>query len=213
MTVSLERAAGLRRAARINDDRSCHACGQVFRLGTPGAGTKYCSPGCKAVGYRGHATGGGAVPTVEYSPPLYPCSWCGATTSHRSRPNKWGYVCASCIEPIKHVMTRLKNHNVPADRARLLASSPHCEVCGVDILEKNRRHDGVTTSLLVVDHDHSCCPTESFSCGQCVRGLICRHCNSAAGFVGDQYERAYRLAQYLFNHQAKRESARENAEK
>ena len=36
-----------------------------------------------------------------------------------------------------------------------------------------------------VDHDHSCCPSAGFSCGNCVRGLVCARCNTLVGY----YER------------------------
>lgn len=34
-----------------------------------------------------------------------------------------------------------------------------------------------------VDHDHSCCPYGGPTCGKCVRGLLCRRCNTFVGFV------------------------------
>jgi len=42
-------------------------------------------------------------------------------------------------------------------------------------------------SYFYVDHDHNCCPGEN-SCGKCVRGLLCRNCNSAIGFLKDNPE-------------------------
>lgn len=45
---------------------------------------------------------------------------------------------------------------------------------------------------LDVDHDHACCPSNR-SCGKCVRGLLCRSCNSGLHMV----ERPDRMARAL----------------
>ena len=37
---------------------------------------------------------------------------------------------------------------------------------------------------LAVDHDHSCCPTNT-SCGKCIRGLVCHNCNVSMGLLKD----------------------------
>lgn len=47
-----------------------------------------------------------------------------------------------------------------------------------------------------VDHDHACCPGRR-SCGQCIRGLLCRACNTALGNFGDDRARLLRAAEYL----------------
>lgn len=49
---------------------------------------------------------------------------------------------------------------------------------------------------LVVDHDHGCCP-RLWSCGICVRGLLCHGCNQAAGILDDSPILAIRVADYL----------------
>lgn len=51
---------------------------------------------------------------------------------------------------------------------------------------------------LCVDHDHSCCPKDDKCCGKCVRGLLCKHCNSAIGFLRDNVNNAFNAAEYLY---------------
>lgn len=35
---------------------------------------------------------------------------------------------------------------------------------------------------LVIDHDHRCCPGK-YTCGQCIRGVICNSCNGMIGHI------------------------------
>lgn len=47
-----------------------------------------------------------------------------------------------------------------------------------------------------IDHDHNCCET-SRSCGKCVRGVLCHHCNSALGLLKDDREKILKLLKYV----------------
>ena len=49
---------------------------------------------------------------------------------------------------------------------------------------------------LAVDHDRSCCPGLK-SCGQCIRGLLCRDCNTTLGKMLDSVESLARAITYL----------------
>jgi hypothetical protein len=50
--------------------------------------------------------------------------------------------------------------------------------------------------VLHIDHDHECCPG-TYSCGECVRGLICGNCNTGLGLFGDDVARITGAADYL----------------
>lgn len=60
-----------------------------------------------------------------------------------------------------------------------------CEVCG-------------SNDNLYIDHNHECCPTE-FTCGKCIRGVLCRDCNFAEGLIST-VQRAKRLLEYMEKH-------------
>jgi Recombination endonuclease VII len=47
-----------------------------------------------------------------------------------------------------------------------------------------------------VDHDHQCC-NGNYSCGKCVRGLLCPNCNSGLGRFEDSTERLQAAIDYL----------------
>jgi hypothetical protein len=47
-----------------------------------------------------------------------------------------------------------------------------------------------------IDHDHNCCNTR-FSCGKCVRGVLCLQCNTALGLLSDNIDKIKNLLDYI----------------
>ena|ERR1022692_284954 len=45
-------------------------------------------------------------------------------------------------------------------------------------------------------HDHECCPGH-YSCGKCVRGLLCHSCNTGIGFLKDSVQMLKSAISYL----------------
>lgn len=175
-----------------NRERICRTCGNQFTMRVNGAGNIYCSTDCKIQGY-------GPVPRQPKANAT--CAWCGkrGIQGARLRAGTWPYICQECIDPIRHLVDRLKRHKVSHGRARQLLDDPGCEICGADLIARVRdSRTGQLRSVLVVDHDHDCCPG-AHSCGQCVRGLLCDCCNTAAGMVRNDPRTAEALARYLAN--------------
>lgn len=50
-----------------------------------------------------------------------------------------------------------------------------------------------------VDHDHKCCPGWK-SCGECVRGLLCKLCNAALGAFQDDLTTLKEAIKYIEKH-------------
>ena len=47
-----------------------------------------------------------------------------------------------------------------------------------------------------IDHDHQCCP-QNRSCGKCVRGILCRACNTALGSLKEDRIIVLNLLEYI----------------
>jgi len=63
-----------------------------------------------------------------------------------------------------------------------------CAICGV--------HQDTLDVRMNVDHDHSCCPGR-YTCGNCIRGLLCRACNTALGGFRDNENILKSALQYI----------------
>lgn len=53
---------------------------------------------------------------------------------------------------------------------------------------------------LSVDHNHDCCPQQERTCGNCVRGLLCKRCNRLIGDAKEKPELLRAAAAYLKRH-------------
>ncbi|MFJ6281387.1 endonuclease domain-containing protein [Arthrobacter subterraneus] len=62
--------------------------------------------------------------------------------------------------------------------------------------------DGVTR--LSIDHDHACCPGD-YSCGKCIRGLLCPNCNRGLGLFKDDAALLQSASSYLVDSRNGRE--------
>ncbi len=49
---------------------------------------------------------------------------------------------------------------------------------------------------LSIDHNHACCPGGK-TCGKCIRGLLCRRCNTVLGLVNDDASILLSALKYL----------------
>lgn len=91
----------------------------------------------------------------------------------------------------RQIVGRLCNrYGITVDRyyEMLAEQQERCAICGYRPTESERR--------LAVDHDHGCCDGKK-SCGKCVRGLLCTHCNNGLGRFTDDPALLRTAADYL----------------
>ena len=95
--------------------------------------------------------------------------------------------CKNCINERAY----LQKYGITIENKELMIESQGrvCPGC--------QRHEVEFSFDWAVDHDHNCCPSYTKTCGECIRGMICRGCNLALGWVRDEPETLIRLSQYL----------------
>lgn len=77
-------------------------------------------------------------------------------------------------------------YSMTSDEYVALFEDPKCTICGLD-----------DASKLTIDHDHTCCPQDYGTCGNCNRGLLCRNCNLAIGLLKEDVNRFKSAIRYL----------------
>ncbi len=94
------------------------------------------------------------------------------------------------------------------DKLRRIRRSSTCRKHGISsevydqLIEKQDnlcaicRHPCESGRELNIDHDHRCCPGK-YSCGKCIRGLLCVRCNQALGKLRDDPALLRVAAEYL----------------
>lgn len=120
------------------------------------------------------------------------CQWCGPNTPLIK--NGYKYLCANDIErmPTKksadRMAARVKAFTAKTDRLQRFYAMTYMEY--LTLLDNQEYACAICTETFTkdspphIDHDHACCPDKT-SCGACVRGLLCRRCNTAIGYFRD----------------------------
>ena len=122
------------------------------------------------------------------------CSICGPTRIQLRNPNR-GHQCWTAR---KVGRDRYRDSGAPAawkryHRQKLVArlSDAQGGVCAIC---------RIADTNLMIDHDHACCSGRKQPCSKCIRGLLCRHCNTALGWFADDAQRLAAAIEYLAAH-------------
>jgi len=184
---------------------TCQTCGKKWEASKFGTLPKFCQE-CSVQRQRrksrvNNAKKRGYVPKG----PTYVCAVCGLvspTPAKTGMPPKLCDVCASqsSLESKRKMWVdkNLRKYSITSERYVALAEAQGncCAIC-------RTTDPGGSISRWHIDHDHSCCDG-GFSCGKCVRGLLCSRCNTALGLLNDDVERLRAAIRYQEDPPAKR---------
>lgn len=116
------------------------------------------------------------------------CKLCYENT--RSRYNKTEKAKITWRRHEGTVRRRARRHGITEARyvALIEAQKGCCALCQQPLRNVKR--------FVQIDHDHRCCAS-SRGCDKCVRGLLCRNCNTALGGFKDSPELLRKAAEYV----------------
>lgn len=121
---------------------------------------------------------------------------CPCCLGKHQHANKYG-VCDDCYNSMpKFIWETLYKHHASLEMALQVASNPVCAICEADLTKQTPDFKKRLRPIHAVDHDHNCCEG-AISCGKCIRGILCRKCNVALGYLQDDANLAQRAAKYL----------------
>ena len=83
----------------------------------------------------------------------------------------------------RHTANRLR-FNLTVEEFLSYKEKKICELCGSE------------EDMLYIDHDHDHCPAGS-GCKECIRGMLCRSCNSGLGYFKDNPTTLLKAIGYL----------------
>jgi len=121
------------------------------------------------------------------------CKSCGGNAQKGDRRYKFCQDCRDFWWQIKHGISGGRIRSIIAQQ------NGRCAMCMRD-------------RKLVIDHDHKCCESD-YSCGQCIRSLLCHKCNLGIGCLDDDPTLTLIGALYLTAHRYPNEKPSEIQER
>ena len=91
----------------------------------------------------------------------------------------------------------IRRHHLPEEQVNNMLADQNgcCAICSEPIL-----------NFFVIDHNNKCC-SQIYSCGKCVRALVCRQCNAGLGMFSDSPDVFRKAITYLEHHQSEAQRA------
>lgn len=165
----------------------CQECNKQFTyLKTTGPRRKYCGERCKA-------QAGEAKRLEREATRVRRCRVC-RTSENVTRVGK--PICKGCRKEDRNNTEtnrrrRLNMYGLTSAQfdEMVALQRGQCAICATD---------DPGTRGWQIDHDHACCPGIG-SCGACVRGLLCHHCNVLLGNAKDSVDRLRQAEKYLLS--------------